>query len=158
MDKQVIQQLLDSYFEGKTSLEQERQLKAYFSAKTVAPELEQYKSLFVFLKEEQKQSISEDFSFQQHQQTKIKQMRTRRFWWSVAASVCLLVVSWWSFNNNSSTTQSQQQAINWEAYEASDEEAIRLTLSALKRTSKAMKKGTLTIGSEVKNIKNFIKK
>ncbi len=45
-DKKNIEYLLDAYFEGETTLDQERELRAYFIGKHVAPHLEEYIPMF----------------------------------------------------------------------------------------------------------------
>ena len=47
MESEKIEKLLEKYFEGKTSLLEEKELGTYFSSSNVKPYLEQYKSLFV---------------------------------------------------------------------------------------------------------------
>lgn len=60
MELQNIKQLIEKYFDGTTSLQEEKQLKAYFSSDKVAPELEKYKGLFsYFSKEQQTQTAQE---------------------------------------------------------------------------------------------------
>lgn len=49
-----INELLDRYFEGDTSGEEERRLRAFFTSDEVPPELAIYKSLFTFWEEEAK--------------------------------------------------------------------------------------------------------
>lgn len=43
---QNIKQLIELFMEGKTSLEQERTLYAYFAQRDIAPELEEYRQMF----------------------------------------------------------------------------------------------------------------
>ena len=51
MDYKNINNLLEKYWEGESSLQEEETLKQYFNHGTVAPELEQYQSLFQYFKE-----------------------------------------------------------------------------------------------------------
>jgi hypothetical protein len=48
MQPKDISRLLDKYFEGETSLEEERILRQYFTSKDVAPELAMHKPLFIY--------------------------------------------------------------------------------------------------------------
>jgi len=48
MELKHIESLLEKYEEGQTSLQEEAQLKHYFSTETVAPHLEVYRSLFTY--------------------------------------------------------------------------------------------------------------
>ena len=49
MDWQKIEQLVDKYFEGNTTIEEEKVLKNYFSSNEVADSLKQYQPLFSYL-------------------------------------------------------------------------------------------------------------
>lgn len=48
---------LEKYFDAVSSLEEENQLKAYFSSSEIAPEFEQYRPLFTYTKEAQKEQV-----------------------------------------------------------------------------------------------------
>ena len=52
MDYNHIKSLLDKYWEGDTSLQEEAELKMYFSSNEVDEKLKPFKSLFQFFKEE----------------------------------------------------------------------------------------------------------
>ncbi|MDO4229749.1 MAG: hypothetical protein Q4C98_08040 [Capnocytophaga sp.] len=51
MTTEKIKILLDNYFEGNTSLEEEQKLRTYFNSSNIAPELEKYKSMFAYLQD-----------------------------------------------------------------------------------------------------------
>ena len=51
MSQQNIEKLLDRYFEGETSIEEERSLKMYFTSGNVAADLAEYTPLFAMLKQ-----------------------------------------------------------------------------------------------------------
>ena len=48
MELNNIESLLEKYEEGQTTLQEEAQLKHYFTTETVAPHLEVYRSLFAY--------------------------------------------------------------------------------------------------------------
>ncbi|MGK4567441.1 hypothetical protein [Flavobacterium sp. 3HN19-14] len=48
MESDKIEILLERYFEGETSIAEEKELKAYFASPDVAQHLEQYKPMFGF--------------------------------------------------------------------------------------------------------------
>lgn len=46
MELKLVEQLLEKYFQGATTIAEEKQLKAYFSSNDLAPHLVKYQSLF----------------------------------------------------------------------------------------------------------------
>lgn len=62
MDYKYINQLLDRYWQGKTSLEEEDILRAFFSQNNVPAELRRYQPLFCYEAEEaRKDVLGDDF-------------------------------------------------------------------------------------------------
>jgi len=57
MESNRIEQLLESYFEGITSLEQEQALRTYFTGKEVAPHLESYVGMFSAFAKAQQETL-----------------------------------------------------------------------------------------------------
>ena len=51
MELDRIENLLEKYFEGETSIAEEKELKVYFSSGDVAQHLEQYKAIFGYFSE-----------------------------------------------------------------------------------------------------------
>lgn len=88
-----IQTLLDRYWEGETTLEEERALKAYFASGQVDERLRSVAPLFQALREEQTV---------QYTKPKTVELRPVHFAWqklAAAASVALLLAAglwWWS--------------------------------------------------------------
>ncbi|WP_284653406.1 hypothetical protein [Flavobacterium terrisoli] len=87
-----IENLLEKYFEAKTTIAEEKELKAYFSSEHVAPPLEQYKPIFGFAT----QAKQEQFTATIPLKTK---KRSSVVWLSVAASVVVMLgVALFTFN------------------------------------------------------------
>lgn len=92
MKYEEIQALLDRYWEGETSLEEERRIKAYFNTGSVDERVRAFAPLFGALKEEQ--------SVQLASKPKIVPMRPQMYQWAIAASIALLMVAgWWLFRD-----------------------------------------------------------
>ncbi|WP_373840748.1 hypothetical protein [Bacteroides heparinolyticus] len=61
MDSKYIEQLLKRYWQCETSLEEEAQLRAFFSGSDVPAHLLRYKDLFVYEQLQQEVHLGEDF-------------------------------------------------------------------------------------------------
>lgn len=88
-----IQALLDKYWEGETSLEEERLLKQYFSGNQIDPRFQTEAPLFQAIREEQAVQLVKP---------EVKPIRPVMYdlrVWAAAASVALgLFAGWWMFS------------------------------------------------------------
>ena len=144
MELAKIEALLDSYFKGETSLDQEKTLREYFSSATIAPHLIAYQGLFVGLKNAQKEISKREVRFPQASTT------SRRWWLSIAASVVILLgVVGLQFSGNQMTSEEQHALAEFNK--------SRATLLLM---SKGFNKGTqeLAVISQFTEIKNRILK
>jgi len=147
MDYKNINHLLEKYWEGETSLQEEETLQQYFNHNNVAPELKQFKSLFQFFKEEQDVMISDDFEKRLLQEIekeqKVVPAKIRKLSWMtsirmIAAVGILLMGAIFVFQN----LQPKETDV-WAKYEIEDEAAaIEATKAALALLSGKMKKGS----------------
>ena len=102
MELAKIELLLDSYFKGETSLDQENMLRDYFSTATIAPHLMAYQGLFIGLKNAQKEVSEREVSLSK------SSTNSRRWWLSIAASVVILLgVVGLQFPSNQMTAEEQ---------------------------------------------------
>lgn len=88
MDCKNIKALLDKYWEGETSLEEEQVLRRYFNEEKVAKDLEAFRPLFLYLKQEKQQSSTQSFE-------QLVQPTNVRFLWlktAIAAASIVLVL------------------------------------------------------------------
>lgn len=61
MDYKYIEQLLERYWDGETSLEEEQILRSFFQQKEIPAHLLRYQSLFLYQAEEKDRGLGEDF-------------------------------------------------------------------------------------------------
>lgn len=97
-----IEQLLEKYENGETTLKEEAQLKDYFSNATVAPHLEHYKAMFTYF------SVNQQETFNKQLPLKTKN-RINYKWLSVAAVIALMV----GFYFNQSQTITEQDKLDY---------------------------------------------
>jgi hypothetical protein len=79
-----IEQLIEKYENGETSLQEEQQLKNYFTQETVEPNLEVYKSMFTYFSQTRNEHFTKDVPLQP------KKTYTLYKWISVAAIAVLM--------------------------------------------------------------------
>ncbi len=83
MEYNNIDQLLEKYFEGQTSIIEEKQLTNYFSSTNVAQHLEHYKPIFEYYSLSKQQNFTQEIS--------LKTKNRNIMWLSIAASVLVLL-------------------------------------------------------------------
>lgn len=167
MEFNNITQLLDKYWEGETSLQEEEQLKQYFSNGKVAPEHLQFQPLFQFFKDEQDVMISDDFEkrllnqIENEPQSKVRNLNWMHSIRSIAAVGIILLGGVFIFNQINKPAIVNPVAASddrFSQYEITDEkEAYEATKAALLLLSGKMKKGTSKASKgliEVKSAKN----
>ncbi len=84
MELSNIEKLLEKYFEGETTISEEKELKVYFTRETVPSHLESYKDMFQYFSEESTITASKDLNL--YSGTK----STRYVWMGIAASIALI--------------------------------------------------------------------
>jgi hypothetical protein len=108
MDLQKIEQLLDTYFEGKTSVAEEKMLQEYFKSGEVAPHLEVYQDLFAFFATAKAEKTNTTpVVTETKKQPFYIQMRK---WYALAALVVVaLGVTFFIQNNSNTLTPAEQR-------------------------------------------------
>lgn len=78
MDCKYIEQLLERYWQCETSLEEESELRSFFSEKEIPAHLLRYKDLFVYQRVQQEVVLSEDFDARVLTQVEVPVVKARR--------------------------------------------------------------------------------
>ncbi len=84
MESNKVEQLLEAYFEGATTLAQEKQLRDYFTSTEVAPHLEDYVGMFSAFAKAQEETYNLPIE--------IPKPKRRYGWISGVAAVAIVVV------------------------------------------------------------------
>jgi hypothetical protein len=94
-DYHNIQALLEKYWAGESTLEEERQLKGYFASGNVDERLRQYSPLFQAFREEKAVQLNKN---------KVVPIRPQMYWAAAAAVAILIAAStWWLFSKPGET-------------------------------------------------------
>jgi hypothetical protein len=83
MELKLVEQLLDKYFEGTTTIGEEKQIKAYFSSNDVAPHLAKYQALFGYFETQKETQFEQKLLVLPRKQNIVK-------WMCIAASFVVL--------------------------------------------------------------------
>lgn len=79
-----IENLIDKYFEGETSIAEENELKVYFSSSNVAQHLKQYQTIFGYFSQAKEQQFTQEIPLK-------TKKRNIVMWLSIAASVVIML-------------------------------------------------------------------
>jgi hypothetical protein len=152
MSFDAINDLIEKYFAGETSLEEEKILRGYFNGPTIDPRLLSYAPLFQFF-EKEKMVVFPDTKMPVLQSPKseitppkFKILRGGNFW-RIAATVAFLVVGslaiFKTFEpKNTAVAQKHKAKIIILDGAGDEKEALAQVNQALALVSKKMKKGT----------------
>lgn len=130
MELRQIEILLEKYFEGETTLQEEKKLKAYFSSSEVAPHLESYIPMFANFQKQKEVQFTKALPLQPRKQNYVK-------WIGVAASFVALFGTLLYFN--------PQENSNDLGTFSNPEEAFIETQKALNMVSTEVNKGIKSI-------------
>ena len=142
-----IEILIEKYFEGETSIAEEKELKAYFSSSDVAQHLEQYQPVFGYFSQAKQEQFTASIPLKSGRKQK------RLAWLSVAASVVVMLgIGFFAYQNTSEPTQENLGVID------DPEIAFRETQKALALISKHVNTGIESVNylSEYQQSKNKI--
>ncbi len=147
--------LLEKYWEGQTSLEEEKSLKAYFKSGKVDDALKPYASMFEYFEKEKSVELSTDFDDkilsqiqEDGKEVNAKVFSIQRILMRVAAVGLLVLASWFVFDN---ANQRNQVLAVEDTYEH-PEEAYAEAKAALVLLSKTLNKGKKSTTRSLKKI------
>lgn len=141
-----IEILIEKYFEGETSIAEEKELKAYFSSSDVAQHLEQYKPVFGYFSQAKQEQFTATIPLKSKRRKIVA-------WLSVAASVVVMLgIGFFAYQNTSEPTQENLDVID------DPEIAFKETQKALALISKHVNTGIESVNylGEYQQSKNKI--
>ncbi|MBK9254254.1 MAG: hypothetical protein IPM42_02070 [Saprospiraceae bacterium] len=146
--------LLDKYWEGETTPEQENILKKYFNSEQVAPEHEQFAPLFEYFDAQAAITYGSELTFPEAKIKEIgqkefnKSFQLRRFILAAAASLVLILGA--TFIIKTEVKVFEQSSL---VHEIEDpEEALEVTKKALAMLSGKLDKSTNAVRAGIQNI------
>lgn len=125
-----IEKLLESYFEGSSSLEEEQILQDYFSQSFVPIHLQEYKVMFNYFSENKTEISNQPIEL------KTKKRTLNKNWLSIAAAIVFLVTIYKIVPNSNDFTDIER---------AKAEKAFVESKKAFKLISKSLNRGNETI-------------
>lgn len=105
-DKKYIGELLSLYEDGETSLEQEQELKTYFSFEKYDSDFEAYATLFKFFKSET--------HIQSESKKTVDKKSTNYFWINIAASICIVLGGIWYYKHYENQQELEEARLAFE--------------------------------------------
>jgi len=151
-----IEELLEKYENGETTLHEEAQLKRYFSKETVAPHLEMYKPMFTYFLVNQQEQFTKDIPLNPDSYRDKRNFNYK--WISVAAVAVFMLGIYFNKPNDVGTIDDPELAFK----EVSKSLAM-ISTHFNKGTSTVnylneMNKGTSTLGylNEIENTTSII--
>jgi hypothetical protein len=134
MELNRIENIIEKYFQGETSIAEEKELKEYFSSPDVAQHLEQYKPMFGYFSQVKEQKSTQEIPLQSKKRNVA--------WLSIAASVVVLLgIGTFMYVNEKNTSPVVAQS-ELGTYD-NPEEALAATQKAL-----AMLSNNVNVGIE----------
>lgn len=161
MEYQQIKTLLDRYFRGTSTLDEEKILRRYFSDSHIDARLEEYAPIFRLFRREQAREMDGQKAQQMLEHLPGAQARSRklvagRFRWiaRIAAALVLSVGMWWAYQYQQ--TPDPTASVDWSKYEIIDErKALNITRGALFQASKTLNQGAETAADKMDRVQEI---
>ena len=157
-----VQALLNKYFAGETSLQEEQTLKAYFNSDAVDLSLKSYQPLFQFFKKEKEIESSKLFVVPKSKEVMpsgLRFLRGNLIWQAAAATLVIGVGSFFmlkQFKTKDNHSIAQNERIKIFDEKDDPELALDAVKSALLKVSKKMKKGETQTTEGLMKVKKIL--
>ncbi len=165
MNFQEVNELLNRYFDGETSLQEEAALRAYFNQPEVPASLRTWQPLFQYLESERSEQLDESFEVKLLEKiaaTEHSGPRIRRLGYTLflrAAAVALLALStWWVYDTLQTEVAAEPVAetIDWSKYEPeTPEEAYQILKTSLTKAANELNEGAQSAAQEMGKIRKM---
>lgn len=155
MDYKNVKRLLEKYWVGETSLQEEQLLKDYFNSDNVASDLASYRPLFVYFKQAQNKASTQSFKhISMERKTIVRALWLNRL--SIAASIVLIIFAGFlCYDNIMRTTPSfAEQTISPKDTYKNPKAAYKEAKAALMLISKGLNKGVKKTKEGVRKVKD----
>ena len=106
MELARIEKLLEAYFEGNTTLAEEKVLRSYFTSDSVAPQLQEYQPLFEGFKIAQQEVSNRELRVPNNNVTSPKV-----WWYGIAASAVIAIIVANFMFSGPSMSQEEKEAL-----------------------------------------------
>ena len=134
-----IDELLEKYFDGISSIEEERALKSYFNSGDVSAEHKQFSSLFEYFSTAQAENLEKGIELDLNKKAKKSQLRIlRNRMIGVAAAMVIVISSVFIMRSNINNNEGMLS----EAERIEAEDALETTMEALAMLGVQFNKGT----------------
>lgn len=133
MDSKRIEELLNKYWNCETSLEEEQQLRAYFSGSDIPESLKETAALFQYFEQTRQQTLN-DLSVEQHvlhkARTPEKGKMVKLFYNSmrIAAGLAVLIMAGWFVHKEIRSTTPQEMVDTYDDPKLAFEETKKALL------------------------------
>jgi hypothetical protein len=108
MELYKVEALLEKYFDGETSIAEEKELQDYFLTQQVAQHLEKYTALFNHFAVAKEQQFEQEIPLFEIEKDESRNKKRNSGWMSIAASVVILMgIGTYVFYNSESVNNSK---------------------------------------------------
>ncbi|HKK77385.1 MAG TPA: hypothetical protein VJ953_20065 [Saprospiraceae bacterium] len=157
MEDKKLNQLLERYFAGESSLEEENQLRTLLQSRDLPEKWLPYQAIFQGLEQEAAITLPSDIEKEILAQIESETApRIRQITWkpllryAAAVAVLLIAITWWT---NSLSEPETTAGIDWSKYEPeTPEEAAKVYRDAILKLSTALNNGANSAAKNVKRV------